>query len=116
MSRGTNTPYHEHATKWIGAAALALVLAQGLSYARAQDLTFSVNGLPGLKWWASAQNSTLFANPDQTGSVGNGDPVGFISDLSGQGHDAVMGNSVVPGGNSMRPQLVTGAVRGGPAI
>src|SRR2546421_13090150 len=100
--------------KWIGAAALAIAVALGPARAHAQDPTFRVSGLPGLKWWASAQDSTLLANPDQTSAVTSGDPVGFISDLSGQGHDAVMGDSIVPGGNGFRPQLVTNAVRGQP--
>jgi hypothetical protein len=42
---------------------------------------FHVGSLPALQWWASASGSQLAQNPDGTGTVGNGDPVGFISDF-----------------------------------
>ncbi len=59
----------------------------------------------------SAHDSRLAQNPDGTGAVANnGDPVGFISDLSGNGHNAVMGNSILSGGDSLRPTLTTDPV------
>ncbi len=66
---------------------------------------FNVRSLPGLQWWASAADSQLAQNSDGTGAVASGDPVGFISDLSGHGHNAVMGNSVVASGDALRPHF-----------
>jgi len=54
---------------------------------------------------ANTRSSQLAQNPDGSGTVGNGDPVGFISDLSGNGHNAVMGNVIVSGGDAYRPHL-----------
>lgn len=88
-----------------------VVLALALSSQLAAD-DFNIGSLAGLQWWASAQNSQLAANPDGTGGVGNGDPVGFISDLSGNGRNAVMGNEVVANGDSYRPLLQSNLVGG----
>ncbi|HEY2147115.1 MAG TPA: hypothetical protein VGH32_04210, partial [Pirellulales bacterium] len=90
------------------------MLAVGLEQVRADG--FSPGALPGLQWWASADQSQLAQNPDGTGTVGNGDPVGFISDLSRNGNNAVMGNIVVSGGDSYRPLLQTNLVGGNPGI
>ncbi len=73
---------------------------------------FSIGSLAGLQWWASAQNSQLALNPDGSGAVANGGPVGFISDLSGNGHNAIMGNAVISGGDSYRPTLQTDLIGG----
>src|SRR6516165_2575313 len=89
-------------------------LALGFEQVRADG--FNVGALPGLQWWASAADSQLAQNPDGTGTVGNGDPVGFISDLSGNAHNAVMGNAIVSGGDSYRPLLQTNLVGGKPGI
>ncbi len=91
-----------------------LLLAYGVAAARADD--FNIAALPGLQWWASAQDSQLAQNPDGTGPVGNGDPVGFISDLSGNGRNAVMGNAIVSGGDAFRPQFATDVVGLSPGI
>ena len=90
-------------------------LAIGLSHRALAD-PFNVGSLPGLQWWASAATSQLGQNPDGSGTVANGSPVGFISDLSGNGRNAIMGNSVVPNGDSFRPVLQTSLVGGEPGI
>ncbi len=72
---------------------MGMVVATRGAIAFADD--FSIGSLAGLQWWASAQNSQLALNPDGSGAVANGDPVGFISDLSGNGYNAVMGNAVI---------------------
>lgn len=89
-------------------------LAVGLEHVRADG--FSPSALAGLQWWASADRSQLAQNPDGTGTVINGDPVGFISDLSGNANNAIMGNAVVSGGDSYRPLLQTNLVGGNPGI
>ncbi len=90
-------------------------LAIGFSHRALAD-GFSVGSLPGLQWWASAQNSPLGQNPDGSVTAANGDPVGFISDLSGNGHNAVMGNAIVSGGDNFRPHLQTNLVGGAHGI
>ena len=55
-------------------------------------------------------------NPDGTGAVGNGNPVGFISDLSGNGRNAVMGNSIISGGDAFRPQFQSNLIGFQPGI
>jgi autotransporter-associated beta strand protein len=77
---------------------------------------FNVGALPALQWWASAHSSQLGQNPDGSGTVGNGDPVGFISDLSGNGHNAVMGNAIVSGGDAYRPHLQTNVIGGNAGV
>ena len=89
-------------------------LAVALEQVRADG--FSPGALSGLQWWARADQSQLAQNPNGTGAVGDGDPVGFISDLSGNGNNAVMGNAVVSGGDSYRPLLQTNLVGGNPGI
>ena len=90
-------------------------LAIGLSQRALAD-PFNVGSLPGLQWWASAATSQLGQNPDGSGSVANGSPVGFISDLSGNSRNAIMGNSIVPNGDSFCPVLQTSLVGGEPGI
>src|SRR5690242_9533701 len=93
----------------LSAYGVGLLCVCAVAFARADD--FNIGSLPGLQWWASAQDSQLAQNPDGTGVVANnGDPVGFISDLSGNGHNIVMGNSILSGGDSLRPALATDAV------
>jgi autotransporter-associated beta strand protein len=77
---------------------------------------FNVGLLPALQWWANIRGSQLAQNPDGSGTVGNGDPVGFISDLSGNGHNAVMGNAIVSGGDTYRPHLQTNVIGGNPGV
>jgi autotransporter-associated beta strand protein len=82
----------------------------------ARGANFDVRGLPSLRWWANAVDSLLAQNPDGTGTVGSGDPVGFISDLSGNGHNAVMGNAFIANGDSFRPLFETNLLSGSPGI
>lgn len=86
---------------------IALAAAVGVACcwcvsARAQD--FNVAALPGLQWWASAADSQLAQNPDGSGAVTSGSSVGYISDLSGNGRNAVMGNAIISAGDTFRPQ------------
>ncbi len=67
------------------------------------DGIFQISALPDLVWWASAKDSPRFQNPNRTLPVVSGDPVGFLGDLSGQNHNAVMGASLLPGGDGFRP-------------
>jgi autotransporter-associated beta strand protein len=91
------------------------IVAMGVSSHALAD-GFNVGSLPALQWWASAQNSQLGQNPDGSVAAANADPVGFISDLSGNGRNAVMGNAIVSGGDSFRPHLQTNLVGGAPGI
>jgi autotransporter-associated beta strand protein len=87
-----------------------------LSCLSAQADDFSVSSLPGLQWWASAADSTLGQNPDASGTVSNGSPVGFISDLSGNGRNAVMGNAITSGSDAFRPTYQSNLVGFEPGI
>jgi autotransporter-associated beta strand protein len=95
-------------------AAICGIVACCNSIARADD--FNVAALPGLQWWASAADSQLAQNPDGSGAVVNGSPVGFISDLSGNGRNAVMGNAIISGGDAFRPQFQANLVGFEPGI
>jgi autotransporter-associated beta strand protein len=98
----------------LAALAIGLIAAVCCSDLRADG--FSVSSLPALQWWANAVDSRLAQNADGTGAVGGGDPVGFISDLSGNGHNAVMGNAVVANGDGFRPHFETNLISGSPGI
>lgn len=95
--------------------AIAICIATFFAVAaRADD--FNVAALPGLQWWASAADSQLAQNPDGSGAVTSGSSVGFISDLSGNGRNAVMGNSIISGGDAFRPEYQSDVVGFEPGI
>ncbi len=116
-SRGAAALYGRSVHRWLYCRLSLIIagLAIGLSHRALADV-FNVGALPGLQWWASAATSQLGQNPDGSGAMANGDPVGFISDLSGHGRNAIMGNSVVPNGDSFRPVLQTNLIGGAPGI
>ena len=93
-----------------------VVCACALAANSARGDDFNVATLPGLQWWADSQDSTLAANPNGTGSVADGSPVGFLSDLSGNGNNGVMGNSLFFGGDYARPTLAANLIDGHPGL
>ncbi len=94
--------------------AVCHVVAWPCAIARGDDL--NISALPGLQWWASAQDSKLARNPDGTGAAVHGSPVGYMADLSGHGNNAVMGDSICTGGDADRPTLQARVIDGRPAI
>jgi autotransporter-associated beta strand protein len=108
-------PSSRFARKLLRLTLLGICLA-AMASSTARGVNFDVRGLPGLQWWANAVDSQLAQNPDGSGAVGSGDPVGFISDLSGNGHNAVMGNAILANGDAFRPLFETNLISGSPGI
>ena len=77
---------------------------------------FSIGEIADLQWWASAKDSALFQDSAGTLAAAPGGQVGFISDLSGNGHHAVMGSEIFAGGDARRPLLKPDVIHGAPGV